>query len=74
MKQPAWGRSREFETTTRTVSSTGAGSGKPNAVGGDEFQDFQDEDDQEDELTPGKQRMKVVFMPTFGEIVVWPFN
>ncbi|CUA66682.1 putative mitochondrial chaperone BCS1-B [Rhizoctonia solani] len=54
-KQPAWGRSREFETTTRSnvpgVMSSGFG---------DEFEDLEQEDDD----APGKQKMRVVFMPT----------
>jgi len=54
-KQPAWGRSREFETTTR--------SNVPGAMStsfGDEFEDLEAEDDD----APGKQKMRVVFMPT----------
>ncbi|QRV79585.1 mitochondrial chaperone BCS1 [Ceratobasidium sp. AG-Ba] len=55
-KQPAWGRSREFETTTRTNVP-----GAMNSSFGDEFDDLEaDEDD-----APGKQKMRVVFMPTF---------
>ncbi|KAL5631287.1 hypothetical protein ACGC1H_006967 [Rhizoctonia solani] len=54
-KQPAWGRSREFETTTRSnvpgVMSTSFG---------DEFEDLEAEEDD----APGKQKMRVVFMPT----------
>ncbi|KAJ1304747.1 hypothetical protein OPQ81_005885 [Rhizoctonia solani] len=54
--QPAWGRSREFETTTRTNVP-----GAMNSGFGDEFEDLEaDEDD-----APGKQKMRVVFMPTF---------
>ncbi|CEL60736.1 putative mitochondrial chaperone BCS1-A OS=Dictyostelium discoideum GN=bcs1la PE=3 SV=1 [Rhizoctonia solani AG-1 IB] len=55
-KQPAWGRSREFETTTRTNVP-----GALNSSFGDEFEDLEaaDEDD-----APGKQKMRVVFMPT----------
>ncbi|CAE6424673.1 unnamed protein product [Rhizoctonia solani] len=54
--QPAWGRSREFETTTRTNVP-----GALNSSFGDEFEDLEaaDEDD-----APGKQKMRVVFMPT----------
>ncbi|CCO28993.1 putative mitochondrial chaperone BCS1-B AltName: Full=BCS1-like protein 2 [Rhizoctonia solani AG-1 IB] len=53
---PAWGRSREFETTTRTNVP-----GALNSSFGDEFEDLEaaDEDD-----APGKQKMRVVFMPT----------
>lgn len=57
-KQPAWGRSREFETTTRTTT---AGRGSTADV-----YDEEDGDDEDDELAPGKQKMKVVFRPTFG--------
>jgi len=55
-KQPAWGRSREFETTTRTNVP-----GAMNSSFGDEFEDLEAEEDD----APGKQKMRVVFMPTF---------
>ncbi|TDL21625.1 hypothetical protein BD410DRAFT_804019 [Rickenella mellea] len=58
-KRPEWQRSREFETTTRTVTP---GSSLDNSFG--------DEDDetageQDDELIPGKNKTRVVFQPTF---------
>jgi chaperone BCS1 len=56
-KQPAWGRSREFETTTRTTT---AGRSKTAEV-----YDEDDNEDEDDELAPGKQKLKVVFRPTF---------
>lgn len=55
-KQPAWGRSREFETTTRTNVP-----GAMSSSFGDEFEDLEADDDD----APGKQKMRVVFMPTF---------
>ncbi|KAH7339784.1 P-loop containing nucleoside triphosphate hydrolase protein, partial [Rhizoctonia solani] len=54
-KQPAWGRSREFETTTRSNVP-----GAMTSSFGDEFEDLEAEDDD----APGKQKMRVVFMPT----------
>ncbi|CAE6426755.1 unnamed protein product [Rhizoctonia solani] len=54
-KQPAWGRSREFETTTRTNVP-----GAMSSSFGEEFEDLEAEDDD----APGKQKMRVVFMPT----------
>ncbi|KZV80210.1 hypothetical protein EXIGLDRAFT_705667 [Exidia glandulosa HHB12029] len=59
-KQPAWQKSREFETTTRTTT-VGI---NPNQNSISEDEDV-DQDDPEDELTPGKQKVKVVFQPTF---------
>ncbi|EJD42258.1 P-loop containing nucleoside triphosphate hydrolase protein [Auricularia subglabra TFB-10046 SS5] len=58
-KQPAWQKSREFETTTRTTT-VGL---SPRSPGSGDEED--DQDDPEDELTPGKQKVKVVFQPTF---------
>ncbi|KAF8757099.1 P-loop containing nucleoside triphosphate hydrolase protein [Rhizoctonia solani] len=55
-QQPAWGRSREFETTTRTNVP-----GAINSGFGDEFEDLEAADDDD---APGKQKMRVVFMPT----------
>ncbi|KZS98650.1 P-loop containing nucleoside triphosphate hydrolase protein [Sistotremastrum niveocremeum HHB9708] len=59
-RRPEWQRSREFETTTRTT--TVGLSARTN--GGTELED-DEPDDPEDELTPGKQKLKVVFQPTF---------
>ncbi|KIK99120.1 hypothetical protein PAXRUDRAFT_30706 [Paxillus rubicundulus Ve08.2h10] len=57
-KQPAWGRSREFEITTRTVSRNGL----TQATTGD----LEDEDEVEDEdaLVHGRRKRKVAFMPS----------
>lgn len=57
-------RSREFETTTRTTT-VGL---NPRQPGPSEDDQDEDQDDPEDELTPGKQKVKVVFQPTFGAL------
>ncbi|KAL1739911.1 BCS1 N terminal-domain-containing protein, partial [Schizophyllum fasciatum] len=54
-KQPAWGRSREFDITTRS----GGRSSLTQATTGD----LDDEDD-EDELVHGRRKRKVAFMPS----------
>ncbi|KAF9520971.1 hypothetical protein BS47DRAFT_265 [Hydnum rufescens UP504] len=63
-RQPQWRSSREFETTTRTTT-TGLG---PQTTG-DEFEDLSEDRDADDELTPGKQKMTVVFQPTFDSTI-----
>ncbi|KAL1714742.1 hypothetical protein EV715DRAFT_266395 [Schizophyllum commune] len=54
-KQPAWGRSREFDITTRS----GGRSSLTQATTGD----LEDEDD-DDELVHGRRKRKVAFMPS----------
>ncbi|KAG9224242.1 hypothetical protein CCMSSC00406_0004741 [Pleurotus cornucopiae] len=56
-KQPAWGRSREFEITTRSVGRSGLNS----STAGD--LDEEEEED-EDSLVHGKRKRKVAFMPS----------
>ncbi|KAG8221121.1 P-loop containing nucleoside triphosphate hydrolase protein [Butyriboletus roseoflavus] len=56
--QPAWGRSREFEITTRTVSR----SGLTQSTTGD-LED-EDEDEDEDALVHGRRKRKVAFLPS----------
>ena len=63
-RQPQWRSSREFETTTRTTT-TGLG---PQTTG-DELEEFHEDQDPDDELTPGKQKMTVVFQPTFDSTI-----
>jgi mitochondrial chaperone BCS1 len=58
-RRPEWQRSREFETTTR--NTTVGLSSRTN--GGTEIED-EEEEDPEDELVPGKQKLKVIFQPT----------
>ena len=67
-RRPEWQRSREFETTTRTT--TVGLSARTN--GGMEIED-EEQEDPEDELTPGKQKLKVVFQPTFDSThtILW---
>ncbi|KAG2065446.1 P-loop containing nucleoside triphosphate hydrolase protein [Suillus decipiens] len=57
-KQPAWGRSREFEITTRTVGRNGI----TQSTTGD--LDEEDEDEDEDALVHGRRKRKVAFMPS----------
>ncbi|KAG2057581.1 P-loop containing nucleoside triphosphate hydrolase protein [Suillus hirtellus] len=57
-KQPAWGRSREFEITTRTVGRNGL----TQSTTGD--LDEEDEDEEEDALVHGRRKRKVAFMPS----------
>lgn len=60
-RRPEWQRSREFETTTRTTT-VGLSA---RTCGGTEIEDDFEQEDPEDELVPGKQKLKVVFQPTF---------
>jgi chaperone BCS1 len=57
-KQPAWGRSREFEITTRTLTRNGL---TQSTTG-----DLEDEDVDEDEdaLVHGRRKRKVAFIPS----------
>ncbi|KAF9224135.1 P-loop containing nucleoside triphosphate hydrolase protein [Gyrodon lividus] len=57
-QQPAWGRSREFEITTRTIGRNGL---TQSTTG-----DLEDEDEVEDEdaLVHGRRKRKVAFMPS----------
>jgi hypothetical protein len=61
-RQPQWRSSREFETTTRTTT-VGVGST------GDPVDEYGEEPDPADEETPGKQKMSVVFVPTFDSTI-----
>ncbi|KIJ65434.1 hypothetical protein HYDPIDRAFT_110506 [Hydnomerulius pinastri MD-312] len=58
-KQPAWGRSREFEITTRTVSRNGL----TQSTTGD-LEDEEEDDEDEDALVHGRRKRKVAFMPS----------
>ncbi|KAG6885761.1 hypothetical protein C0993_010273 [Termitomyces sp. T159_Od127] len=55
-KQPAWGRSREFEITTRSVGRSGL---TQSTTG-----DLEDDEDEEDGLVHGRRKRKVAFMPS----------
>ncbi|KAG6828504.1 hypothetical protein H0H92_007780 [Tricholoma furcatifolium] len=55
-KQPAWGRSREFEITTRTIGRSGL---TESTTG-----DLEEEDDDEHTLVNGHRKRKVAFMPS----------
>ena len=56
-QQPAWGRSREFEITTRSVGR--------NQLNQSTTGDLDEED--ENELEHGHRKRKVAFMPSPGE-------
>jgi chaperone BCS1 len=58
-QQPAWGRSREFEITTRSVGRLGI---TQSTTG-----DLEDEED-EDSLVHGRKKRKVAFMPSAGNV------
>ncbi|KAI5123305.1 hypothetical protein M0805_009326 [Coniferiporia weirii] len=63
-KRPEWQRSREFETTTRTISpGMMSGSLGDNSFGDDDLEDA--EPSEVDDLTPGMAKTRVVFQPTF---------
>lgn len=61
-RQPQWRSSREFETTTRTTT---VGLGKT----GDPVDEYEEEPEADDDDTPGKQKMSVVFVPTFDSTI-----
>ncbi|KAG7100295.1 hypothetical protein E1B28_002070 [Marasmius oreades] len=56
-KQPAWGRSREFDITTRSVK---------NALGHSTAGDLEEEEEEEEDggLVHGRRKRKVAFMPS----------
>ncbi|KAF9068383.1 P-loop containing nucleoside triphosphate hydrolase protein [Rhodocollybia butyracea] len=58
-KQPAWGRSREFEITTRSAGKHGL---TESTTGDLEEEDVEDDDDRE--LVHGRRKRKVAFMPS----------
>ena len=60
-QQPAWGQSREFEITTRSVSRTSI---TQSTTGDLEDEELEDDDD---ELIHGRRKRKVAFMPSPGE-------
>ncbi|KLO06556.1 P-loop containing nucleoside triphosphate hydrolase protein [Schizopora paradoxa] len=60
-KRPEWQRSREFETSTRTVSPGMSTSGD-NSFGDDDFEDYEASSD---DVMPGLAKTRVVFQPTF---------
>ena len=61
-QQPAWGRSREFEITTRSVGRNQLNQ----STTGDLDEEEMDEEDK-NELDHGRRKCKVVFMPSPGE-------
>ena len=61
-KRPEWQRSREFETTTRTISpGMMSGSLGDNSFGDDDLEGAEPSDD----TVPGMAKTRVVFQPTF---------
>ncbi len=61
IQQPAWGRSREFEITTRSSGRMGL----TTSTTGD-LED--DEEEEEDTLVHGRRKRKVAFMPSVGAL------
>ncbi|KIM39619.1 hypothetical protein M413DRAFT_447096 [Hebeloma cylindrosporum] len=55
-KQPSWGRSREFEITTRSVNRNGI---TQSTTG-----DLEEEEEENDTLVHGRRKRKVAFMPS----------
>ncbi|KAF8957144.1 BCS1 N terminal-domain-containing protein [Flammula alnicola] len=55
-KQPSWGRSREFEITTRSVNRNGI---TQSTTG-----DLEEEEEEEDTLVHGRRKRTVAFMPS----------
>ncbi|RDB18484.1 putative mitochondrial chaperone BCS1-A [Hypsizygus marmoreus] len=58
-KQPAWGRSREFEITTRSVGRNGL----TQTTTGD-LEEEEEEVEDDDSLVHGRRKRKVAFMPS----------
>ena len=57
-QQPAWGRSREFDITTRSI---GRNSLMQTSAGDVE------EDEEEEDLVHGRKKRRVQFLPSIGE-------
>ncbi|KAJ7089741.1 P-loop containing nucleoside triphosphate hydrolase protein [Mycena belliarum] len=60
-KQPAWGRSREFEITTRSVGRNGMN----DSTAGDLEEEEEDDDSS---LVHGRRKRKVAFMPSVDSV------
>lgn len=60
-QQPAWGHSREFEITTRTVNRNGM----TQSTTGD-LEEEEDETEQGEVVLHGRKKRKVAFMPSLG--------
>ncbi|KAG6917097.1 hypothetical protein DXG01_003917 [Tephrocybe rancida] len=58
-KQPAWGRSREFEITTRSAGRNGL---TESTTG-----DLEEEEEEGEGLVHGRRKRKVAFMPSLGK-------
>ena len=59
-QQPAWGRSREFDITTRSVNRNGLTSGTAG--------ELEDGDDEDEGLVNGRRKRKVTFLPSVGKL------
>ena len=64
-QQPAWGRSREFEITTRSV-----GRNQVNQSTTGDLDDEEMDEEDEDEIDHGRRKRKVAFLPSPGEELV----
>lgn len=65
-RQPQWRSSREFETTTRTTT---VGLESSDASKDSIYDEFGEQESADDDLTPGKQKMSVVFVPTYDSTI-----
>lgn len=63
-KQPAWGRSREFEITTRTAGREGMLASTNHE---DIIEDEEESEEDDDELVHGRRKKKVAFLPSMGQ-------
>lgn len=61
-QQPAWGRSREFEITTRSI-----GRNQLNQSMTGDLDEEEMDDENENELEPSRRKRKVTFMPSPGK-------
>jgi mitochondrial chaperone BCS1 len=62
VQQPAWGRSREFEITTRSV-----GRNQLNQSMAGDLDEKEMYEENEDELEHGRRKRKVTFVPCPGK-------
>jgi chaperone BCS1 len=61
-QQPAWGRSREFDITTRALTR--------NSIVQNTAGDLEDGEEEDEPLVHGKKKRKVSFIPSLG-VYLW---
>lgn len=66
-QQPAWGRSREFEITTRSVKRNGL----EQATTGDVEEPEDEVEEYDDDV--GRRKRKIAFLPSCGVCYFGPF-